>query len=686
MVSRNKPIAGVTRISSDSRQQPARIGPSPRTLALFGALLIAGLVLLTYWPAIHGGFVLDDDLLLTDNPLIKAPDGLYRIWFTRQSVDYWPVTNSSFWAQWRLWGMNPTGYHVTNLLLHIADCLLIWLLLKRISIPGGFIAALLFAVHPVNVESVAWIAQQKNLLSLLFFLLSLLWYSKSQYPVATNLEKPPRRRLEIAEHHLSPWNRWYVLSLLAFVVAMLSKGSVAILPLVLLLIIWWQRGQINMSDLWRMVPFFSVAIALTIVNIWFQTHGAVTAIRSVTFAQRLAGAGAALWFYLFKAILPLNLVLVYPQWNIDISNPLWWLPFAAAVAVTIVLIRAASFTINPWPRNLLFAWGFFNVALLPVLGFVDVGYMRYSLVADHYQYIALIGVLALVAAAGTYWYHHTPQSAKAGLAIIAIAVVANLAFLTSKQSRLYANSFTLYEYTLQQNPASWLTHTNLSVDLANANRPQEARDHAQEALRLKPNYADAHCALGVALAKLGQTDQAIQEYRQALDLDPSFAEAACNLGAALGGKGQLPEAVHYLERAVALKPHSFEAHSNLGRALASVGRLPEALEQLKIAVQLHPDYAEGEINMGNIAHALNHNQEALSHFQQALQIKPNFPEAYVRIALVYAEMNRPADAVSAAETGINTARSVGDSDLAQQLETWLTNYRAQQLNPPTQNH
>lgn len=527
MANRKAPAADHTR-----SKPPVEPISRPRLRVFAGIALIVGMVLLIYWPAIHGSFILDDDLLLTDNSLVKAPDGLSRIWFTREAIDYWPVTNSSFWFQWRLWGMDPTGYRITNLVLHIADSLLIWLLLKRLSIPGSFLAALLFAVHPVNVESVAWIAQHKNLLSLLFFLLSLLWYLKSQASAAAPIKKLSPRPLKTAVQHPSLWNRWYFLSLLAFTLAMLSKGSVAILPLVLLLIIWWQRGRISKSDLWQTAPFFTVAIVLTIVNIWFQTHGADTAIRSVTFAQRLAGAGAAVWFYLFKAILPLNLVFVYPQWNIDTANPLWWLPFAAAVAVTIILIHAASFSKNPWPRNLLFAWGFFNVALLPALGFIDVGYMRYSLVADHYQHIALIGMLAFVAAAGTYWYHHAPQSAKAMLAIIAIAVVASLAFLTAQQSRLYANSLTLYEYTLQKNPASWLTQTNLSVDLCYADRPQEARDYALEAVRLKPDYADAHCALGVALAKLDQTDEAIREYQKALELDPNFAEAASNLGAA----------------------------------------------------------------------------------------------------------------------------------------------------------
>jgi protein O-mannosyl-transferase len=653
------------------------MGPSPRMQALFGALLIAGLVFLTYWPALHGCFILDDDLLLTDNALVKAPDGLTRIWFTREAVDYWPVTNSSFWIQWRLWGMNPTGYHVTNLLLHIIDCLLIWLLLKRLSIPGSFFAAILFAVHPVNVESVAWIAQHKNLLSLFFFLLSLLWYLKSQSPASTQLEKPPRRPPDTADQRSSPWNRWYFLSLLAFTLAMLSKGSVAILPLVLLLLIWWQHGRINNSDLSQTAPFFAVAIALTLVNIWFQTHGTDTAIRSVTFAQRLVGAGAALWFYLFKALLPLNLVFVYPQWNIDTANPLWWLPFAAAVAFTVVLIRAARTSKNLWPRNLLFAWAFFCIAILPVLGFVDVGYMKHSLVADHYQHIALIGIVALIAAAGAIWFRQSRTTAKSTLQISAAIVIVALALLSWRQSQLYASSITLYEATIQQNPSSWLIQTNLAIDLADTDQLDKAFNHAQEAVLLNPNYPEAHNALGLVLFKLNQTDAAMQQYRQSLTLNPNFAEAYCNIGALLAKQGETDQAMENLEHAIRLKPDLFQAHWYLAKALAGAGRPQESLEHLEIAAQLHPGFVEAQMNIARLLDTMGRYTEALPHYQEALRSKPDLPEAYAGMATVYAEMNRTADAIAAAQRAILQARSAGSVELANQLENWLTNYQQQ---------
>ncbi len=257
-------------------------------------------VIFVYQPAINGGFIFDDDLLLTNNRLIKAADGLRRFWFTTEATDYWPVSNTTLWLEWRLWGMNATGYHVTNLFLHVIEVLLVWVILRKLSFPGAFLAAIIFAVHPVNVESVAWIAQRKNMTAMLFFLLSILWYLKADMPAAGG--SPPQKRL-----YRSGAGLWYWLSLLAFVLAMLSKGSVAILPVLLLGIVWWRRTgtvpifasakmglspSVSRWDLVRTAPFFLIAVILAGVNVWFQTHGTGKVIRTATFIERLLGAAA----------------------------------------------------------------------------------------------------------------------------------------------------------------------------------------------------------------------------------------------------------------------------------------------------------------------------------------------------------------------------------------------------------
>jgi protein O-mannosyl-transferase len=701
---------------------------------LAGAALIIVATCVAYLPVLRGAFILDDNKLLTENSLIKASDGLYRFWCSTEPQDYWPATNTSLWLEWRLWGTNPTGYHVTNLLLHIGAALLVWATLRKLAIPGAFLAALLFAVHPVNVESVAWIAQRKNTLAMVFFLLSILWYLKA------DIERPPGEHQGVG--------RWYGLSLLAFTLAMLSKGSVAILPLVLLGIAWWQRQRITKSDLAMTVPFFVVAIVFTCANIWFQKHGTDVVIRDVSFSQRLAGAASAIWFYLAKALLPIDLVFVYPQWLIKSGQWQWWLPLLAVVIVTLLLWWRRN---TWWGRPLLAAWGLFCVALVPVLGFADVGFMKYSLVADHYQYIAIVGVLALVAAAWSAWHKRLKRpTAQRAASVIAVGVVGGLAFLTFKQSLLYSDPVRLYEDTLTKNPGCSLVHNNLGGSLIRMGRPNNAIAPLQEALRLKPDYAMAHYNLGNALLQTGHPEEAIEHYQQALRLNPDYAEAHYNLGTVLSQTGRPQEAIEHYQQAIRLNPDYAEAHNNLGNALFQTGRPQEAIEHCQQSLRLNPDNAEAHYNLGNALFQTGHPQEAIEHFQQALRLKPNYSEAhnnlgnalfqtghpqeaiehfqqairlkpdfaeahnnlgtvlsqagrsqeaiehykqairlnpddaqaYLKLAAVQAQVHRSQEAISTAQRAIDIAKAHGQTALAGQIEAWLKSYRAEQASTP----
>ncbi len=582
-----------------------------------GALLALATIVV-YFPSMHGGFLFDDDQLLTNNPLIKAPNGLFRCWYTTHQLDYLPLTISTLWLEWRLWGMDPTGYRVTNLLLHIAACFLIWTVLRRLSIPGGFLAALLFAVHPVNVESVAWIEQRKSTLSLVLFLLSILWYP---------IDEPDRE----TRKHASALGvgRWYWLSLMAFTLAMFSKGSAAILPFVLLLIVWWRRDRITKPDVLRSAPFFLVAAVFTPIIIWFVAHGATTTIRELTFGQRAACSGTVVWFYLCKALIPIRLLFVYPQWQIDADNLLWCLPLLASFVITAELIGRQN---HRWIRPILFAWASYCIGLRPVLGFTDPGYMSVAAVADHYQYISLISITALAGAAWYRWHQHARNMILTMTA--ATTAVGILMFLTWQQSQLYADPIVLYEATLEHNPDCYFIHNNLGAELAKSGRSQNAIGHFQKAIRLKPDYALAHFNLGETLLASGRAEGAIEHYRQAVRFQPDFTLAYHNLGNALRDTGHIQEAIESYERAIALAPAFATAHFNLGIALMQEHQIDKAIEQFRLGLHFDPDNAAAHHQLGNALRAAHQPQEAVDEYLAALRLKPDDAEAQASLEML----------------------------------------------------
>jgi tetratricopeptide (TPR) repeat protein len=690
-----------------------------------GAAIIVLAVFIAYFPSISGGFIWDDAILLTQNSLISAQDGLQRIWRTTEPIDFWPLTNTSFWLEWRLWGMDSAGCHATNLVLHIAASLLIWAILRKLSIPGAFLAAFIFAVHPVNVESAAWIAQRKNTLSMFFFLQSILWYLKAHMPTASG-------DIASVRSHGGPWEReygrtvetsnlapcfsplstlhsslstlhsplWYWLSFAAFVSAMLSKGSAAVLPALILGIIWWRR-RLTKWDFLRIAPFFIVAVALSLVNIWFQNRDVGERIRDAGFVERMLGAGAVMWFYLYKALLPLKLIFIYPQWNIQTGNFLWWLPLLSAVVVTVVLWLYRK----TWGRPFLFAWGFFCVSLVPVMGLTDVYFMKYALVADHYQYAAVIGVIALTTAGWSTWHEKTNGPTRWAVNCLAAIVVVVLASLTWRQSGLYRDAMTLYQATLEENPNCWVAYNNLGLILEEKGRPTEAMDHYQQsvrlnpknaeaynniggiflktnrlseaieqyeiALRLKRNFAEAHNNMGMALVNIGRLQDAIEHFKEALRLKPTYAETQNNLGQVLAWTDRPQEAIEYYERALSLKPDFPEAQYNLGLLLLQTDRPQEAIKYFKQSLKLKPDYFVTHNNLGTALLRTGRLEEAIEHYEQALRIKPDYIQAYLNLAPAYAQAHRSADAVACARKGLELAQSMGQTDMVKQFEDFL---------------
>jgi protein O-mannosyl-transferase len=543
-----------------------------------GGILIVVAVLLAFWPSLGGGFLWDDEHWIAATPstpthrLIHDADGLFRIWFRGEAEDYWPLSNSMFWLEWRWWGMNPTGYRAVNLGLHALGAVLVWRVLRTLRVSGAWLGAMLFAVHPVTVASVAWIAELKNCLSLPLFaaaLLFWLWFDETG-----------RRR-------------WYAASLAAFFLALAAKTSTVALPLVLLSCCWWRRGRITRQDLARSVPFFLLALAMGSVTLVLQaSHGAVPGEPEPDgVLSRLAASGWVVWFYLAKAVVPLRLAMLYPRWHVDPATLVAWLPLAALCGAAVVIRW-----LDPrWSRPFTMALGCYAVMLGPVLGIINMWFRRYALVSDHLQYLALPAITALLAA-GLATATRNPRTRPLASAAAAALVLA-FGALTWQRSAVFCSTIALMEDSLAKNPDSWTARTNLGAALVNVGRTPEAIAHYREALRLLPTSAEAHNNLGNALFQLGRPQEAIPHYQESLRIKPGVAGVHSNLGIALGLLGNLQEAVPHFQEVVRLTPTSAEARNNLGHALALQGRLAEAVVHYEEAVRLNPDNQTARDNL-----------------------------------------------------------------------------------------
>jgi tetratricopeptide (TPR) repeat protein len=625
------------------------LGAPHRIAAWLLAAVLVLLTLLAYQPVWHAGFIFDDDVMLTGNPAIHAADGLRNIWWSTLLPDYFPMTSTVLWLEWRFWGENPLGYHLVNVLLHAAGGVVLWRVLNRLQLPGAWLAAAIFALHPVNVESVAWITELKNTLAMLFFSITLLAYLRFEEDAETQnvsgksagrcngvLPKYPEGRAVcpqpaanvqnstiIQKSGLSP-KGWYGLALGAFVLALLSKSAVAPLPVVLLGLAWWRCGRVTLRDARRLAPFFAASALFALVAFWFQQHRAIgsTLVRDDNFWSRLAGAGSATWFYLYKAFLPVNLSFVYPRWQFNMASALSYLPGLILLAGLLACWRFRTRWGNAW----LFAFGYFVLMLTPVLGFVNISFMRYSFVADRWQYFALLGPIALVAAGLTRHLQFTIRGLQFGHAPFSAALLLALGVLTWRQAGMYTNPEILWTATLERNPNCFLAQTELGNILMGKDRVDEALTRYRAALEISPKYELALYNLGYGLQKQEKITEAIVEFEKAVAVRPDYLAARYHLGAAMAQAGQWPQAVAELKRAVDLEPRFAEAQNSLGEALLNVNRLDEAIVHLQKALQLQPGYPKALNNLGVARVREGRLDEARLLFQQAVELQPGFPE------------------------------------------------------------
>ena len=603
-------------------------------VALAG-VIAAGLMLLVYWPALRGGFVWDDDSWTTGiSGLLRDASGLGLMWFQPTALQqYYPLTGTTFWLDHQFWKFWTTPYHVENVLLHALAALLFWRLLLRLRLPGAWLAAALFALHPVMVESVAWITERKNVLSLVLFLGALLAYERyAPWTVETDaMAGPPRDKW--------PRSLFYGLAFVLFLGALLAKTATFSLPAVILLIGWWKRGRIRWrEDVVPTLPFFALALGLCAVTSWLEKNsvGAEGSDFALTFPQRCLVAGRAFWFYLGSLFWPANLCFIYPRWQPDPA--VWWqwlYPVAAVGALSAPWL--ARRRIGRGPATAMF---FYVGTLFPVLGFMNAYGMRYSYVWDHWVYLSALGIIALVAAL-------VAQAAATlrrpgvtyGFAVVVLPV---FALLTWRQAGIFTGMETLWRTTLAKNPDAWIARSNLGNVLLDQGRADEAFRQFQAAVRLKPDSVEIRYSYGVALLGQGRLDEAAGELREAIRLRPDYAYAHDNLGAALFRKGQIGGAIGEFQEALRLKPDHATAHYNLGLAFYSQGRLDGAISEFSEAVRLQPDYADARNDLGVALLSKGRLDEAISEFQAAVRLKPDDAGARDNLARALEQKNTPA--------------------------------------------
>jgi tetratricopeptide (TPR) repeat protein len=531
------------------------------------------LPLTAYLPAYEAGFYSDDVSHVVQNERLRTGRGLGEIWSDVRGTDdlYYPLTFTTYWIDYQLWGTNAAGYHTANIFLHALNSLLVWLVFKRLGIPGSWFAGAIFALHPVHVESVAWVTERRNTLSLFFYLLSILAYlgyrrigadesggaggATGAVPVTAD-----RRRFRNSRRGA------YYAAFVCFAAALLSKTATLSLPAVILVVIWWKKGRLAAKDWLPLIPFFAIGIAL---SLWTAGLERTLIERGgpgwggYTLADRWIIAGRAVWFYLGKLLYPAGLSFVYPQWPVGAHG---WalLLYPIGVIALAGLLVAAGRRIGRGPAA---AWLFFVGTLLPVLGLVDFFYMMLSFVADRFLYLPSLGIIALITGYAAAGYKRVGIPARRIALVIAVAVLAVLAALTWQRSSCFENAEKLYGDVLAKHPDSWAGQYSLGVVLAASGRSADALPHLEAAAELKNNFPSIRGYLGVVYAQLGRHEDALRSFREALDQNPNDAEIRTNLGVALVNIGRYDAAIEEYGKALSVSPGYAPALRNLSRVV-----------------------------------------------------------------------------------------------------------------------
>jgi len=567
------------------------------------ALAIAVASFAAYWPAIHGGWLWDDRLEVVDNVNVHAASGWWRCWVDPEGMDYFPIKGMAQWAEWHLWGNCTTGYHVANVALHIIASLLAWRLFTRLGIAFGWVGGAVVALHPLAVESVAWIAEFKNELSLVFLLVAANGY------VAWEQGGPKRS---------------YVFALTAFILALLSKSTVVMFPVACLCYDLWAKRRIVWRDLRRAAPFFLASLLLGLVTVAFQSRRAIGVAGPMPgLHDRVGQAGWSLLAYLGHAVLPWHLAPIYLPIATDWPVIVPW--------VLLCLIAAALWIAGGvWRRHGLIALAVFSALLAPILGLLPMSYLRVAPRADHLAYLGLIPLGALASGiAGLL------ASLKRRLGAVAIGCILIGSFVgTRSQATIFASPRALWSAATERSPRSWLAAANLGKVALDEGQFRDAAALLDRAEALRPDSAEVRLDRGNAYKQLGQQGVADAEYRKSIALDPSFPGAYYDLGVLLLERGDAVGASEALKEALHLDANDAAAHNDFGLALNRMGDVREASREFGEAIRLDPGNKEAHLNLGNLLAREGEPAAAIRQYRLALAIDPRYPAAKANLAAV----------------------------------------------------
>lgn len=598
-----------------------------------------------YKPAISGGFIWDDQAHVT-KPELQSASGLVQIWINPAATQqYYPLLHTAFWIEYKLWANNPLGYHLLNVCLHVIASLLFIRILNYYKVPGAILAGVLFLIHPICVESVAWISEQKNTLSLVIYLTTWLTYLK---------------------YLDSKRNTYYWTAFLLFTCALLTKSVTATLPAALLLATWYKEGRLNFNNhIKPLLIWFGIAITSGLFTAWIERHliGATGTEFNLTFIERCFLCCKIICFYFSKLLLPINLIFFYPHWSVHTHWNTWILYVIVVITITLTL----WFLRNKF-RGLAVSWLLFCGSLFPALGFFNVYPFRFSYVADHFQYLPSLAIFALLGAGISICLKSIKAYYSLGIIFITVGIIC-LITLAYNQANDYRDLKTLYSSTLSKNPDAWIAHYNLGIILAHEGDYDQAIDHFSKAVSLKSDYTEALVNWGDAVGQSGKPLEAIDLYRRALAIDPTQIEATTNLGFYLGRIGQTSEAIQQLTYALRLSNTYSPAHYNLANVLRTAGKLDDAIMHYSLAIKYDPNFSNAYLNLGNIYLSQNQFALAIDQYSHALKIKPEASEIHNSLGVALVQVGNYGEAINHYREAIrlNPAYATAHANLARAL-------------------